>query len=88
MGPALCGLSDRHPDRCAARAVSWLRGEVESLMVVGWPIAIFRIIFGVMYLDMALQKAPWVASGGQRYGWLYGWLQQEIAHPTFGWYAA
>jgi len=57
-------------------------------MVVGWPIAIFRIIFGVMYLDMALQKAPWVASGGQRYGWLYGWLQQEIAHPTFGWYAA
>jgi len=57
-------------------------------MVVGWPIAIFRIIFGVMYLDMALQKAPWVVSGGQRYGWLYGWLQQEIAHPTFGWYAA
>ena len=56
-------------------------------MVVGWPIAIFRIIFGVMYLDMALQKAPWVVSGGQRYGWLYGWLQQEIAHPTFGWYA-
>ncbi len=57
-------------------------------MVVGWPIAIFRIIFGVMYLDMAVQKAPWVVSGGQRYGWLYGWLEQEIAHPTFGWYAA
>lgn len=57
-------------------------------MVVGWPIAIFRIIFGVMYLDMALQKAPWVISGGQRYGWLYGFLLKEIAHPTFGWYAA
>jgi thiosulfate dehydrogenase [quinone] large subunit len=57
-------------------------------MVVGWPIAIFRIIFGVMYLDMALQKAPWVISEGQRYGWLYGFLQKEIAHPTFGWYAA
>src|SRR2546425_9792542 len=29
-----------------------------------------------------------VCSVGQRYGWLFGWLQQEIAHPTFGWYAA
>ncbi len=57
-------------------------------MVAGWPVAILRIVFGLMYLDMALQKAPWVVSGGQRYGWLYGWLQQEIAHPTFGWYAA
>ncbi len=57
-------------------------------MVPGWPVAILRIVFGLMYLDMAFQKAPWVVSGGHRYGWLYGWLQQEIAHPTFGWYAA
>ncbi len=57
-------------------------------MVVAWPVAMLRIVFGVMYLDMALQKAPWVVSGGQRYGWLYGWIQQEIAHPTFSWYAA
>jgi len=52
-------------------------------MVAGWPVAILRIVFGLMYLDMAFQKAPWVVSGGRRrYGWLYGW------HPTFGWYAA
>ena len=57
-------------------------------MIVAWPVAVLRIVFGLMYLDMALQKAPWVVSGGQRYGWLYGWIQQEIAHPTFSWYAA
>ena len=57
-------------------------------MVPGWPVAILRIVFGLMYLDMAVQKAPWVVADGRRYGWLYGWLQQEIAHPTFGWYAA
>jgi thiosulfate dehydrogenase (quinone) large subunit len=57
-------------------------------MVIAWPLAILRAVFGLMYLDMALQKAPWVVTDGQRYGWLYGWLQQEIAHPTFAWYAA
>lgn len=48
-------------------------------MVAGWPLAVLRIVFGLMYLDMALQKAPWLVSGGRRYGWLYGWIQQEIA---------
>jgi TQO small subunit DoxD len=49
----------------------------------GWPLAIFRIAYGVLYLDMALQKAPWIG-----YGWLRGFIEQEIAHPTFGWYVA
>lgn len=48
-----------------------------------WPLALFRIAFGVMYLDMAWQKAPWIG-----YGWLRGWIDQEIAHPTFAWYVA
>ena len=52
-------------------------------MVTGWPVAIFPIVFGVLYLDMALQKALW-----KNYGWLEGWLRQGIAHPTFGWYTA
>ena len=57
--------------------------EVESLtgvgrMLAGWPVAIFRIAFGLLYLDMALQKAPW-----KNYGWLEGFIQKEIAHPTF-----
>jgi hypothetical protein len=51
--------------------------------VPGWPLALFRIAYGLLYLDMALQKAPWVG-----YGWLRGFIEKEIAHPTFDWYAA
>ncbi len=29
-----------------------------STLVPGWPLALFRVAFGVLYLDMALQKAP------------------------------
>jgi hypothetical protein len=47
-------------------------------LVPGWPLALFRIAFGVLYLDMALQKAPW-----KNYGWLRGFIEQEIAHPAF-----
>ena len=51
--------------------------------VAGWPIALFRVAFGLMYIDMALQKAPWI-----NYGWLRGFIETEIAHPTFGFVAA
>lgn len=47
-----------------------------------WPLVLFRILFGLLYLDMAWQKAPWIG-----YGWLRGFIDKEIAHPTFGWYA-
>ena len=47
-------------------------------LVPGWPLAIFRIAFGLLYIHMALQKAPWLG-----YGWLRGFIDQEIAHPTF-----
>lgn len=50
--------------------------------VQGWPLALFRIVFGLLYLDMAWQKAPWI-----HFGWLEGWIKQEIAHPAFPWYA-
>ncbi|MGH7387966.1 MAG: hypothetical protein ACREM3_00695 [Candidatus Rokuibacteriota bacterium] len=56
---------------------------VLTTRVPGWPLALFRIAYGLLYLDMALQKAPWVG-----YGWLRGFIEKEIAHPTFGWYAA
>ncbi len=52
-------------------------------LVPGWPLALFRIAFGLLYLDMALQKAPW-----KNYGWLRGFIDQEIANPTFPWMAA
>jgi hypothetical protein len=49
----------------------------------GWPLALFRIAYGVLFLDMAFQKAPWI-----NYGWLERFIQKEIANPAFGWYAA
>jgi uncharacterized membrane protein YphA (DoxX/SURF4 family) len=52
-------------------------------VVPGWPLAVFRIAFGLLYLDMALQKAPW-----KGFGWLPGFIEQEIRHPTFGFVAA
>ena len=52
-------------------------------LVPGWPLTLFRIAFGLLYLDMALQKAPW-----NNFGWLRGFIEQEIAHPTFPFIAA
>lgn len=49
-------------------------------------LALFRVGFGIMWLDMALQKAPWVIQDGQRFGWLYGFIWKEINHPTFEFY--
>lgn len=51
-------------------------------LVPGWPLALFRIVFGLLYLQMVYTKAPWFD-----YGWLRGWIEQEIAHPTFPWMA-
>ena len=48
------------------------------MQVPGWPLALFRIAFGLLYLDMAFQKAPW-----NDYGWLRGFIEKEIAHPAF-----
>ena len=52
-------------------------------LIPGWPLAIFRIAYGLLFLDMALQKAPWI-----NFGWLEGFIQKEIASPAFPWYAA
>ncbi len=62
--------------------------ETTSPFLLGLSLGLFRIMFGVLWLDMALQKAPWVIQDGHRFGWLYGWIQQEINHPTFGLYRA
>lgn len=51
--------------------------------VPGWPVALFRIVFGILYVDMALQKAPW-----KTYGWLRGFIEQEVAHPAISSVAA
>ncbi len=53
-----------------------------GMLVPGWPLSLFRIVFGVLYIHMALQKAPWID-----YGWLHGFIEREIADPTFPWMA-
>jgi thiosulfate dehydrogenase [quinone] large subunit len=54
----------------------------------GFSIGVFRILLGLMWLDLALQKAPWVIQDGHPFGWLHGWIWKEINHPTFGLYKA
>ena len=52
-------------------------------------VGLYRIALGVMWLRMALEKAPWIISPeGQPYGWLYGYILKEIEHPTFAFYTA
>jgi hypothetical protein len=50
-------------------------------------VGLYRIALGIMWLQMALQKAPWIIGPeGKPYGWLYGYIWKEINNPTFGFY--
>lgn len=64
------------------------KNQESSIHGPAWSIGLFRMMFGVLWLDLALQKAPWVIQDGQPFGWLYGWIWQEINHPTFNFYRA
>ena len=56
---------------------------------LGFWVALYRITLGIMWLQMALEKAPWVLGPEEKpYGWLYGYLWKEIHHPTFDFYTA
>jgi thiosulfate dehydrogenase [quinone] large subunit len=64
-----------------------LQGRLQQ-QVPGLSIGLFRMMFGILWLDAALKKAPWIIQDGQRFGWLYGWIWKEINHPTFDVYKA
>lgn len=50
-------------------------------------VGLYRIALGIMWLQMALQKAPWIMGPeGRPFGWLYGYIWKEINNPTFGFY--
>lgn len=54
---------------------------------LGLWVGLYRIALGIMWVQMALQKAPWVLGpDGNPYGWLYGYIWKEINHPTFAFY--
>jgi len=58
-------------------------------LLPGLSVGLLRIMFGILWLDAALQKAPWVINAqGQRFGWLSNWIWTEMQHPTFGFYKA
>jgi len=58
-----------------------------SQQLPGLSIGLLRIMFGILWLDAALQKAPWVINPqGQRFGWLSNWIWQEMQYPTLGVY--
>lgn len=55
----------------------------------GLVVAFYRIALGLMWINMALQKAPWVMGPeGKPYGWLYGYVLKEVNNPTFQSYRA
>lgn len=62
-----------------------LRGA-SSTMIPGLSLGLYRMMFGLLFLDMALQKSPWVIRDGRPFGWLYGWIWQEINYPTLAVY--
>ena len=57
--------------------------DVLGQQVPGFAVGLMRMMFGLLWLDGAWQKAPWVFSDGHQFGWLYGWIWREINHPTF-----
>jgi hypothetical protein len=60
-----------------------------SQKLPGFPIGLLRVMFGILWLHAALQKAPWVINPqGARFGWLSNWIWQETQHPTFEVYKA
>jgi hypothetical protein len=60
-----------------------------SQQLPGLSIGLLRIMFGILWLDAALQKAPWVINDqGRPFGWLSNWIWQEMQYPTFGFYKA
>lgn len=46
----------------------WLRAP-NSQAVPGISVGLFRMLFGLIWLDLAWQKAPWVIQDGRRFGW-------------------
>src|SRR5438128_84846 len=60
-----------------------------SRQLPGLSVGLFCVMFGILWHEMALQKAPWVINTqGQRFGWLSNWIWTEKQHPTFGFYKA
>jgi hypothetical protein len=78
----------RTPEFVKGETMSTIREELQQRLP-GLSVGLLRVMFGILWLDAALQKAPWVINPqGRQFGWLSNWIWQEIQHPTFGFYKA
>lgn len=63
------------------------KGSITGIRGLALWVGLYRIALGIMWLQMALQKAPWtLGPEGNPYGWLYGYIWKEINNPTFDFY--
>lgn len=69
---------DERQDRVAAR---WL-----TTVAPLWPLALARILYGVLWWQQSKWKVPSDDFGRRSGGGLWYWVQQEIQHPTVGAY--
>ncbi len=53
-------------------------------MVWGLPVALIRVLTGILFLIFALQKAPWV---DPPFGWFSSMVNNIIKYPNFAWYS-
>lgn len=51
-----------------------------------WPLALARIVYGVLWWQQSKWKVPSDDFGRKSGGGLWYWVQQEIQHPTVGAY--
>jgi len=65
------------PRRGAHPAAGWLRATAPL-----WPIALARILYGVLWWQQSKWKVPSDDFGRKSGGGLWYWVQQEIQHPT------
>jgi uncharacterized membrane protein YphA (DoxX/SURF4 family) len=69
---------------------SEVRGRVTTRWLTAvaplWPLALARIVYGVLWWQQSKWKVPSDDFGRKSGGGLWYWVQQEIQHPTVGAY--
>ena len=77
-------------ERMVSEERSEVRGGVATRWLTAvaplWPLALARIVYGVLWWQQSKWKVPSDDFGRKSGGGLWYWVQQEIQHPTVGAY--
>jgi uncharacterized membrane protein YphA (DoxX/SURF4 family) len=77
-------------ERMVSEERSEVRGRVTTRWLTAvaplWPLALARIVYGVLWWQQSKWKVPSDDFGRKSGGGLWYWVQQEIQHPTVGAY--